>query len=259
VTNRGQAKVLDFGLAKLVPVGQPVAAGVGAASLPTATGEEVLTSPSVAMGTVAYMSPEQALGQDVDARSDVFSFGAVLYEMGTGRQPFEGASTAAVFDGILHKIPTAPSRLNPPLPVALDRIVSRATAKQCRKRYQSAHEMLEDLKLLKEELAPSGVPVIRLVRRPQVAGPLLLAVLAFTLLTIWAFRRNTRIRWAREQAIPQISQLRERENYGAAFALARQVEKYLPNDPALTNLWPLCRARQNNQHADSPIMPTLAQ
>ena len=255
VTNRGQAKVLDFGLAKLATVGRRIAEGVGVASLPTATAEELLTSPGMVMGTVAYLSPEQALGQDVDTRSDVFSFGAVLYEMGTGRQPFEGASTAAVFDGILHKIPTAPSRLNPPLPVALDRIVSRATAKECHKRYQSAHEMLEDLTLLKEEFAPSGgVPIVRLVRKPRVAGPVLLAVLALALLTIWAFRRNARIRWAREQAIPQILQLRERENYGAAFALARKVEQYVPNDPVLTNLWPqiskMVSIETNPQDAD---------
>jgi serine/threonine protein kinase len=144
VTNRGQAKVLDFGLAKLAPAGRRVPESVAVASLSTATAEDLLTSPGVAIGTVAYMSPEQALGQDVDTRSDVFSFGAVLYEMGTGRQPFEGASTAAVFEGILHKIPPAPSLLNPSPPTGLDRIVSRATAKERHKRYQSAHEMLED-------------------------------------------------------------------------------------------------------------------
>src|SRR5439155_7678727 len=135
VTTRGQAKILDFGLAKLTPssAGVPPAgvAAETAALQPTATIDpEHLTIPGVAMGTIAYMSPEQALGQDIDTRSDVISFGALLYQMGTGRQPFEGTSTAAVFEGILHKTPPAPSRLNPPLPGELDRIVSRATAKE---------------------------------------------------------------------------------------------------------------------------------
>ena len=239
ITTRGQAKILDFGLAKLAPVGRKVAEGVGVPALPTATAEELLTTPGVAMGTVAYMSPEQALGQDIDTRSDVFSFGGVLYEMGTGRQPFEGTTTAAVFDGILHKTPPAPSRLNPPLPGELDRIVSRATAKERDKRYQSAHEMLEDLKLLKQELAPSGgVPIARLIRRPKVLVPALLIALALVLLAIWGFRRSARVRWARETAIPEVIRLAGKGEDNAAFALARQAEQVIPNDPALLKVWP---------------------
>jgi eukaryotic-like serine/threonine-protein kinase len=239
VTTRGQAKILDFGLAKLAPAGRKVAEGAGVTALPTATAAELLTSPGVAMGTVAYMSPEQALGQDIDTRSDVFSFGVVLYEMGTGRQPFEGTSTAAVFDGILHKTPPAPSRLNPPLPGELDRIVSRATAKERDKRYQSAHKMLEDLKLLQQEHAPSGgVPIARLIRRPKVSIPALLAVLALALFAMRAFRRNARVRWAHETAIPGIIRLADKGEDSAAFVLARQAEQLIPNDPALMKLWP---------------------
>jgi formylglycine-generating enzyme required for sulfatase activity/dienelactone hydrolase/predicted Ser/Thr protein kinase len=239
ITTRGQAKILDFGLAKLAPVGRQVAKGMGVSALPTATGEELLTSPGVAMGTVAYMSPEQALGQDIDTRSDVFSFGAVLYEMGTGRQPFEGTSTAAVFDGILHKTPTAPSGLNPPVPGELDRIVSRAMAKERDKRYQSAHEILEDLKPLKQELSPSaGVPIARLIRRPKVVAPALLAVLMLAILPVWTLRRSARIRWARETAIPEIVRLSGKGQDSAAFTLARQVEEVIPDDPALAKLWP---------------------
>jgi hypothetical protein len=207
--------------------------------MPTATAEELLTSPGVAMGTVSYMSPEQALGQDIDTRSDVFSFGAVLYEMATGRQPFEGTTTAAVFDGILHKTPPAPSRLNPPLPPELDRIVSRATAKERYKRYQSVHEMLEDLKWLKQELAPSaGVPIARLIRRPKVSIPAVLAVLGLALVAVWAFRRNARVRWAHEEALPQIVKLVDNGKYEAAFALAGQAVRFIPHDSALEKLLP---------------------
>jgi serine/threonine protein kinase len=160
------------------------------------------------MGTVAYMSPEQALGQELDARTDLFSFGVVLYEMATGRQPFEGNSTAAVFDGILHNDPIAPTRLNPAVPPELGRIIGRTLAKNRDKRYQSARELGEDLKLLKQELVPSsGVPFARVIRKPKVAVPTLLVVLGLTALLVWAFRRNARIRWARETAIPEILQL----------------------------------------------------
>ena len=244
VTARGQAKILDFGLAKFA-VGAGLASprapqGVPLQDKPTATVDrEHLTIPGAAMGTVAYMSPEQARGEEVDARTDLFSFGAVLYEMATGRQPFQGTTTAAVFDGILHKTPPAPSRLNSPLPPEFDRIVSRATAKERDKRYQSAHELMEDLKQLKQESAPSGgVPVARLVRKPKVAVPALVAVLGLALLSIWAFRRNARIRWAHETAIPEIIRLTAKGKDNAAFALARQAAQVIPNDPALLKLWP---------------------
>ncbi len=239
VTTRGQAKILDFGLAKLVLQPKPVAESVGVTAEPTATTEELLTRPGVAMGTVPYMSPEQVLGHKLDARTDLFSFGAVLYEMATGTQPFEGTSTAAVFDGILHKSPPAATRLNSDLPPGIDPIIDRAMAKDCEKRYQSARELVEELKRLKQELAPSGgVPIARLIQKPIVAVPALFVVLGLTLLLVWAVRQNPRVRWARESAIPEITRLIAKGEYRAAFLLAHQAEQVIPNDPSLLKLWP---------------------
>jgi eukaryotic-like serine/threonine-protein kinase len=150
VTRREQAKILDFGLAKLAPLSH-VAEGIGASALPTATADELLTSPGVAMGTVAYMSPEQARGEELDARTDLFSFGAVLYEMSTGRPPFDGNTSAVVFNALLSQEPRPASAVNPSVPAKLDEIISKALEKDRDVRCQSATELRADLKRLKRD------------------------------------------------------------------------------------------------------------
>ncbi len=236
VTDRGQAKLLDFGLAKVLADGAP------SDSLPTLTQGEAppasLTSTGVALGTIAYMSPEQARGEELDARSDLFSLGVVLYEMATGKQAFAGTTQAMVSDGILHKDPEPPSRSNPEIPGELDRIIRKAIEKKRDGRYASACDLREDLKRLQLQLSSgtqAAVIISQLVRRPRVAGVLFPLLLVTALGAAWWYQHNSPKRWA-QKAIPQIGQLMEKGQYFEAFRLARRAERYLPDDPTLARL-----------------------
>jgi serine/threonine protein kinase/Flp pilus assembly protein TadD len=175
VTRSGQTKILDFGLAKLAP--ERRAAAEASTATPTSeAAPDQLTSPGMAVGTVAYMSPEQALGKVLDARTDLFSLGVVLYEMATGRLPFRGDTSMALSDSLLHQVPTSPVRLNPDLPEALVRIIDKALEKDREVRYQSVREIVVDLTRLKRERDSGRAAAPGIAESPRIPS---LAVLPF--------------------------------------------------------------------------------
>jgi len=203
VTQRGQAKVLDFGLAKQLTGLWSQGSAQDISSLPTADGP--LTGPGTALGTISYMSPEQARGEALDARSDLFSFGAVLYEMVTGTMAFKGNTTAVIFDGILNRLPPSPTQLKPHLPAELERILKKVLEKDREMRYQSASDLRADLKRLKRD-SDSGqsATVAPAPRSSPISGKLaVISMLVLALLVVLSFWYTRAVRNAIEPAPPQ--------------------------------------------------------
>jgi formylglycine-generating enzyme required for sulfatase activity/predicted esterase len=229
IVNGGLVKVVDFGLAKLV-------------------GGPDLTRTRSTVGTVAYMSPEQARGEAVDHRTDVWSLGVVLYEMLTGRLPFPGEYEAAIIYSILNESPKPLRDLRGDIPAELERIVLRALEKDPESRYASVAEVLKDLTDYQASLRATEVQevglkgLLRQVRRPRFAIPGAVLILALSFLAVRFFERSAKARWAREQAMPEIARLVEKEDFTAAFQMALEAEKYIPTDPQLTKLWPVMSA-----------------
>src|SRR5215470_3658702 len=259
ITPRGQAKILDFGLAKLMAdrqtVEQPTYAG---ATLATAS--EHLTSPGMAVGTIAFMSPEQARGKELDARSDLFSFGGVLYQMATGKVPFEGTTAATIFDAILNQDPPSPLELNPSLAPKLDEVIRTAFEKDRDLRYQSAAEMRSELKRLKRDTSSGRVPVTSRTTAalPKVSGAkraitaivVALAVVAVAAAaSVWL---NRRPRGFNLQSM-KISQITTTGNAGAAaLSPDGRYIVYVLRDGAQESLWVQQMATGSNVQVLAP-------
>jgi eukaryotic-like serine/threonine-protein kinase len=230
ITSAGLVKVLDFGLAKLA---RPE--GVATDSVSPTLSAAVATAQGVLLGTPAYMSPEQAEGRPADARSDIFSFGAVLYEMLTGKRPFEGATEVSLLSAILRDTPKGVRSLRPEVDASLDKLVSRCLEKDPDARYPSAMALLPDLEAcLGQEGGVAGFATVR--RRPWMVG-LALIVVAVTGGAVWAWRRAVHERWARREALPEIQRLTESDQITAAFRLAQKVRPVLAGEPDFDKLW----------------------
>lgn len=225
MTAKGQAVVTDFGLAK-------------------SSRSAHLTRTGTTIGTAAYMSPEQARGEEVDRRTDVWSVGVLLYQMVTGRLPFEGEFEHAVIYSILNSEPVAPSKIKPDIPIGLERAMSRALAKDVSRRFQSIRELLDAIAPFGadsvSESPRDGSPgsLLRGLKRPALAIPAVILVSSICVLSILYARHANKIRWARKEALPEILRLVDRDEYVKAFGLAREAKKIIPSDPVLLRLWP---------------------
>ncbi|HEX5856212.1 MAG TPA: protein kinase [Thermoanaerobaculia bacterium] len=222
LTERGQVKVLDFGLAKLFGAAPETTEGATV---------EKLTAEGASLGTVTHMSPEQLLGKPVDQRTDLFSFGVVLYEMVTGRLPFQGSTAVAVADAILHAEPRDFGES--PVPEGLEAIIRKLLQKDPGRRFESAEQLLEALRALQAAMASGRAGRLSRNSRILIAA----AAVAVVVLGAWAWRRASRTRWAREVATPEIARLVTAEEFPKAVALSREARAVLPNDPTLEKLF----------------------
>ena len=225
VTPDGVAKIIDFGLAKF-------------------RGLSTITQGGATMGTVAYLSPEQARGEEVDQRTDLWSLGVVLYEMLAARLPFPGECPEATIHLILSGKSRPLKHFRADAPRELEHIVDRALQKDPAARYSSASEMVMDLSALQSsrtspEIGRGGIGVVSVwLRKKRFAVPAFLILLMIGVWLAWIVRRQMNVRWASEKLLPEISRLIDDDRYPVAFALAQKAEKHIPAHPTLVKLWP---------------------